>query len=84
MLIDKGADVNIPNETGSTPIFDAAIGDLVGVSKYWDDYSLLQESHMSYTKCLEILLNHGAEANTQRSNDGWTPLMQAIWKKHAE
>ena len=91
LLLDKGADPNIPDEFRKTPLIWASLGDghieivkllldrgvdINIVSKYGQS-ALAYASYFGNTDIVKLLLDKGADPNIV-DNDGKTALMNAI------
>jgi ankyrin repeat protein len=73
LLLDYGADPNIPTEAGVTPLMVAAgIGWVEGVTYEWSPQQTFET--------VQFLLDRGADVNAQDAVDGRTALMGAAHK----
>jgi ankyrin repeat protein len=95
-LVADGADVNVRDSGGNTPLFEAALfghpdtveallaaGAEVDPRDIRGDTPLLRASQYGYTPIVRLLLAAGADVNAQNGAD-WTPLMQAAYGGYAE
>ena len=92
MLIDKGANVNIQNYLGSTPLHVACMDFNVNIVNILienganiniqnnEGQAPLHYTHGNY-KLSNILIENGANVDIQ-TNTGLTPLMQAVYWDH--
>jgi hypothetical protein len=95
-LVADGADVNVRDRGGNTPLSDAALfghpdtveallaaGAKVDPRDNRGDTPLLRASQDGYTSVVRLLLAAGADVNAQ-NGVGWTPLMQAAYGGYAQ
>ena len=90
LLIQAGADVNIPHKDGDTALLTAvAVGDESSVNLlikagadvnsalHHGDSPLYMAVRTHNDKCVKMLVEAGADVNIQRKIDGSTALMRA-------
>lgn len=95
-LIEAGANINIPNARGFTPLMVAAItgnGNIVAILVDEDNIEIdtttsngmsaitLAAAHRTRINALEELIRAGANLNTA-DNEGYTPLTMAVTQKN--
>ena len=96
-LLEHGADPNVADKDGSTPLMIASYkGFKEIVKRLLKDRARLNTEHKSKTgstalylavdkghkEVVDLLLRHGARPNIHVSSTGWTPLIQASAKGH--
>ncbi|RKK66726.1 hypothetical protein BFJ69_g15146 [Fusarium oxysporum] len=96
LLLDKGADVNIPDKDGWTPVFSASWNGYVEVVKLlldkgadvnipdkngWTPVSAASAN--GHVEVVKLLLDKGADVNIPDKN-GWTPVSAASANRHVE
>ncbi len=87
-LLDNGADVNSKNKYGETPLFevvDQKIAEMLlakgaEINKEGRDGEtpLFNAVYRGNKELVKILLDHGAQVNVQKKNNGETPLHMVI------
>ncbi|KAF4634237.1 hypothetical protein G7Y89_g3872 [Cudoniella acicularis] len=87
-LIDKGADVDVADETGVTPLSTATLKNdirsmqaLLDATACPNDGSLHEAAHMANTEAINLLMSYGHEPNFPSVRfDGRPPLFELCYK----
>jgi len=95
-LIEQGADVNVRNELGHTPLIIAcyhghyeiarlllATGSDVNASDNGGNTALMGVSFKGYADLTELLIHHGADLNAQHGNGGSALMFAVMFGRNA-
>ncbi|KAF5242785.1 hypothetical protein FANTH_8521 [Fusarium anthophilum] len=96
LLVDRGIDINAPDESGRTPLYlSATIGDVEMVRVLCEGGAVIETTSESghtplqvaalkgYTEVVELLLEKGADIEASDNYGGFTPLGIAASMNHA-
>lgn len=74
-LLEHGADVDVKNDDGWTPLYVASINGFWFISFWIDNVVMLCIYNTDRVDTVEFLLEHGADINVKAG--GWSPLLVA-------
>lgn len=73
MLVDHGANVNLANDMGVTPLF--ATVDVKWVPHEWSPEPIIAQEKIGYLEMMKLLLTHGADPNARLGKQVWSRVM---------
>lgn len=80
-MIENGADVNFRSDKGILPIHWAALLGNAGLNAWFSldlvyafMFSLIIHSKKGRTNIVKLLIDHNADINAKKGDDGFTPL----------
>lgn len=73
MLLDRGADVNMANAQGVTPLW--ATVDVRWVPRQWSPEPITDQEKTNYLALMKLLLSHGANPNARLGKQVWSRVL---------